>query len=198
MHTRSKQKTRYLLGIDEVGRGAIAGPVTVGFMLVNISDLENLKNLFPFEDSKKLSVKKRASFYQSIISEQKINAITQSMSANQIDKYGISRCLKECVSRGLEKLALDKVSTRIVADFGLCIPDNYLDVIIEPKADQNHWIVAGASIYAKVMRDDYMTKLAIDYPNYYLENNKGYGTKKHLDSIARVGHSEVHRISWKI
>ena len=182
-----------IAGIDEVGRGSIAGPVTVGLcvFLRKKNAEEELKGI---KDSKKLSTERREEWYRRLILLEKDGCIlcrTASMSASYIDKRGISMALKESVEKVLLKKDVPK-NLDLLLDAGLSAPDKYTQSIII-KGDEKEMCISAASIFAKVTRDAYMTRLGRKYPKYGFQNNKGYGTKSHIESLKEAGLSDVHR-----
>ncbi|EOY4239853.1 ribonuclease HII [Campylobacter upsaliensis] len=172
-----------LVGIDEAGRGALAGPL---FMAA----CELLKPLNELKDSKKLSEKKREKLYNEIILNS--NYLILAFSNAQIDTLGLSKCLQ----RGLEIIHLHFKKQRKIFDgntnYGVLGIENLI------KADSLIAEVSAASILAKVSRDKVMQFLALKYPQYGFEIHKAYGTKTHRESIAKYGACKLHRLSFKL
>ncbi|CAG9469632.1 ribonuclease HII [Campylobacter upsaliensis] len=172
-----------LVGIDEAGRGALAGPL---FMAA----CELLKPLNELKDSKKLSEKKREKLYNEIILNS--NYLILAFSNAQIDTLGLSKCLQ----RGLEIIHLHFEKQRKIFDgntnYGVLRIENLI------KADSLIAEVSAASILAKVSRDKVMQFLALKYPQYGFEIHKAYGTKAHRESIAKYGACKLHRLSFKL
>lgn len=172
-----------LCGIDEAGRGCIAGELCVAGVVLNSS-------IAGLNDSKKLSEKKREILYDEIIKNSKFKIIT--FSPKQIDESGLSECLRlalvqikeffkgcEFIYDGNTNFGVSGISTMIKADAS--VPE-----------------VSAASILAKVTRDRNLKKIAINFSQYNLEKNKGYLTKAHIEAISKYGLSEIHRHSYKI
>ena len=174
---------KHLCGIDEAGRGPIAGPlVMAGVVLKN--SIEGLN------DSKKLTEKKREKLYDLII-ENSIYHIV-SFEAETIDKLGISACLISGLKEIMQKVPSNEYLFDGNTTFGIS------GLRCQVKADLNIAEVSAASILAKVTRDHYMIELSKKYPEYGFEKHKGYGTKGHIDAIVKNGLSPVHRKSFKI
>ena len=174
-------------GIDEVGRGPLAGPLFVGIYQIN----KDTKITEGVNDSKKLSEKKRKYIYNSLTENTEYFA-TESIDENEIDRLGIVNAIKK---------AMEKVSSKFKSDMTLIdgvFKDrfNIKEYRTEIKGDSIHYCIAAASIIAKVQRDQLMIELAQKYPEYDFENNKGYGTKTHIDAIKKYGPCEIHRNSF--
>ncbi len=189
--------TRYIIGIDEVGRGPLAGPVTVGAVLIS----RNLKlPNFKLRDSKKLSQKKREEWFRYIKSNPEIYFATASVSAKIIDKIGIKKATARALSRALSQALLSSHSRiegiEIMLDGLLYAPKKYINQKTIIKGDEKIPAISLASIAAKVTRDKKMVKLSKKYIGYGFEFHKGYGTKKHYEMIDKYGISKIHRKSY--
>lgn len=171
-----------LVGIDEAGRGALAGPMNMAACKLNCK-LEDLK------DSKKLSEKKREILYERII--QNSSFLILSFSHTQIDNLGLSHCLK----KGLEVIARHFKDFPLLFDGNTNFGINHIKTLI--KADDQIPSVSAASILAKVSRDRFMRELDKDFPQYEFEKHKAYGTKRHKELLALFGRSPFHRVSFK-
>jgi ribonuclease HII len=174
-----------LCGIDEAGRGPIAGPLVVAGAIL----LEEITGL---NDSKVLSEKKREKLFEEIIIKSKYHIVFSS--AKQIDEKGLSFCLKNSIMEIMEILKNDCNSFLMDGNTTFKIAD--LKCLI--KADATVQEVSAASILAKVSRDNYMYEISGKYPNYDFEKHKGYGTKAHIEKIKEFGKSDEHRISFKL
>ena len=173
-----------LCGIDEAGRGPIAGDlVMAGCILV-----QNIEGL---NDSKKLSAKKRESLYESIVTSDASYHIVK-FSASQIDAQGISKCLKEGLLEILNTLKADTYLFDGNTSFGV----KNLQTMVQ--ADGKVAQVSAASILAKVTHDRDILEEAKKYPEYGFEKHKGYGTKLHIEMIKKYGYSPIHRRSYKL
>lgn len=197
------KKIRYVIGIDEVGRGALVGPVTVAavavttkFKIQSVSRRTKLK----LRDSKKLSPKQREIWFD-FIKKQKIPYAIASVSPKIIDKINISNAANLAATKVLKKLLTNnkKLTTnncKILLDGGLYIKNLKLKNLRTKtiiKGDEKIPAISLASIAAKVSRDKYMKKLHKKYPRYDFINNVGYGTKKHIKAIKKYGLSFIHR-----
>ncbi len=186
-------KTEWLIGIDEAGRGPIAGPVAVGVVVMKGELPADLKCL---NDSKKLTPKARSKWYGKIKLAAKDNLLQFAcvlVSAQVIDRSGIVAAINQSLKSGLEKTEHDPAETLVLLDGGLKAPTYYPHQKTIIKGDEKESIVALASVVAKVTRDFYMTKMAEQYPNYGFDKHKGYGTKNHYVAIQKHGPSPLHR-----
>ncbi|EAJ4159146.1 ribonuclease HII [Campylobacter jejuni] len=173
-----------LIGIDEAGRGALAGPMMMAACKLN-------KKLDGLCDSKKLSEKKREELYEIIIKNS--NYLILAFSSEQIDALGLSTCLKT----GLKLIKKHfKAENNFLYDGNTNLGINGIKTQI--KADTSILQVTAASILAKVSKDRVMNFLAKDFPCYEFEKNKAYGTKAHKEVIAKFGICKLHRKSFKL
>ncbi|EOH1384886.1 ribonuclease HII [Campylobacter jejuni] len=173
-----------LIGIDEAGRGALAGPMMMAACKLN-------KKLDGLCDSKKLSEKKREELYEIIIKNS--NYLILAFSSEQIDALGLSTCLKT----GLKLIKKHfKIENNFLYDGNTNLGINGIKTQI--KADASILQVSAASILAKVSKDRVMNFLAKDFPCYEFEKNKAYGTKAHKELIAKFGICKLHRKSFKL
>lgn len=196
---------KYVVGIDEAGRGPLAGPVTVGvFGAEQKIEKWLLRNIFDnkLRDSKKLSPQKREEIYKKFVELKKINKIYFSVahiSNKIIDKKGISFAIKKGISDGLKKLhhTLNYTGLPCVyLDGGLKAPREFKNQKTIIKGDEKEVFIACASIVVKVLRDRLMSRLGSKYAHYRFETHKGYGTKLHYSLIQKHGLSEIHRKSF--
>lgn len=190
---------RWTIGIDEVGRGCLAGPVAVGVCMV----AENFDNhlLEGIRDSKQLSEKKREAWYESLRMLQREGTVsfTVSMvSSRVIDRIGIVASIQRALDRGLTKTTrdIDPIGCRILLDGGLHAHSRFLNQITIIKGDQTEPLISAASIVAKVTRDRLLKRVAKRYPWYGFEKHKGYGTAFHRMQIGTYGLSQLHRASF--
>ncbi|PID83216.1 ribonuclease HII [Candidatus Campbellbacteria bacterium] len=196
----------YKAGIDEVGRGPVAGPVCVcAFLIKKDFEKEVQKELEQITDSKKLSEKKRYFYFEKIKKLKQDGKVFSSavfVSALEIDKIGISKAIKKSTEKSFSntlKQVQDFEQKEILADLkvfldgGLFLENQniFQETII--KGDQKEFTISCASVVAKCIRDDYMKKIALEFPQYEFEKHKGYGTKKHLENISKHGPSKIHR-----
>lgn len=174
-----------LCGIDEAGRGPIAGPLVVAGVITK-------NKISGLNDSKQLSEKKREALFDTIIENTYHHIVFTD--AKTIDKIGLSLCLKNSILEIMSKL--DENATSFLMDGNTSFGIQTLEHKI--KADATVQEVSAASILAKVSRDRYMCEIAKDYENYNFQKHKGYGTKAHVDAIKEFGRSDQHRFTFKL
>jgi len=184
---------KYIVGIDEVGRGPLAGPITVGLVVMPARMPQAF--FVGIRDSKKLTPKKREEWFRAIKNHKKLSHAVISISALHIDKYGISHTARLAIERGLTKLAVSPASSYIMLDAGLRAPREFRQESII-KGDEKIPVIAAASIMAKVTRDRAMMRFHAKYPAYGFASHKGYGTAIHTHAISKYGLSKIHRISF--
>ncbi|MEI6400241.1 MAG: ribonuclease HII [bacterium] len=187
-----------VIGIDEVGRGPVAGPVTVCAFVFLDEKLAKKKNLHNSKDSKKLTEKKRNEWFVQIRQwqkEGKCDFVVTSVSAQMIDKIGIVPSIQKALNMSLKKLVPRscQLEPHILLDGGLKAPKEYAHQKTIIKGDEKESVIAMASIVAKVTRDGYMRKMATKYPEYGFEKHVGYGTKAHYEAIKKYGMTPLHR-----
>ena len=185
------------IGIDEVGRGPIAGPVAVGAFLIIDPELHLLLDSFPvpLRDSKQLSRAQREAWYKHIEilqEEGKCDFFVSMVSASDIDSYGISKAIKQALSDALDTLECPEDSL-ILLDGSFHAPASFKNQVTIIKGDEKETAISLASIVAKVTRDRHMTKLAERYPQYNFQQNSGYGTEEHYIAIKKHGLTPIHR-----
>jgi ribonuclease HII len=174
-----------LCGIDEAGRGPIAGPLVVAGAIL----LEEINGL---NDSKVLSEKKREKLFEEIIKKSKYHIVFTD--AKTIDEKGLSFCLKSSITEIME--TLKNYCDEFLMDGNTTFGISGLNCKI--KADATVAQVSAASILAKVSRDRYMLDISKNFPNYNFDKHKGYGTKAHVDAIKKFGRSSEHRYSFRL
>lgn len=188
---------RFLLGVDEAGRGPLAGPVAVG--VVAVAEGFDVAREFPgVADSKKLSEKKREKLFEMLKARVALGDarfIVELEGASIIDREGIVVAVRRALSRGVNALAPDAASVRIQLDGALRAPIEYAqETIID--GDELVPLISLASIAAKVTRDRLMTELSVQYPLYGFEKHKGYGTRAHYEMLKKYGLCAIHRRSF--
>lgn len=185
---------KFIIGIDEVGRGPIAGPVAVCSLCLNPSfKTKNFKN---FRDSKKLSHIQRLKWLEKIEGERKLGNIDYQVcfqSNKVIDQKGIVFAIKKSLENSLKSLHKNPKDCLILLDGGLRAPESYKKQKTIIKGDEKELAIALASIVAKVTRDNLMISLSKKYSGYGLEKHKGYGTKAHYKALKNKGISPLHR-----
>ncbi len=189
-----------ILGIDEVGKGPLGGPVSVCVVACEYKIYRKLKNskYLPVvgKDSKKLKPEERNKFdkiLKSFSKEGKIFYAVTHIGNKTIDSQGIVFAIKKAMSSSLKKLGFDAKNCRVLLDGNLKAPDEFLDQQTIIKGDEKEKIIAWASILAKVSRDKLMCQLSKKFPVYGFDSHKGYGTKGHRSLIELHGISELHR-----
>ena len=180
------------VGIDEVGRGAVFGPVFSAIVVLNDKNKRILKHL-GVTDSKKLTPKKRKFLFSKILLLSSDYGIGQS-SAREIDKLGIRLATELSMIRAIKKLK--EMPSELIIDGPLLFRpwDGIQKNIVS--GDSKFLAIASASIVAKVSRDNLMDRLEKKYPGYLIFKNKGYGTKEHLSIIQKNGITNLHRKSF--
>ena len=176
-----------ILGIDEAGRGPLAGPLVVAGVVLPV-DFDNEE----INDSKQVSDKKRRELFN-IIKENALEIVVNIVDVETIDKLNILRATKE----GMEEIVRN-VGDKCDAVFvdAVKLDDMGKPTLSLIKGDALSRTIAAASIIAKVTRDDIMLELDREYPMYDFKNNKGYGTKKHLLALEKYGITKHHRLSY--
>ncbi len=191
---------KYIVGVDEVGRGPLAGPVAVGVFVLNQDKLKEIKSVFKdARDSKKLTPKKREEIFKRIKNNKKNNLVRYNVryeSNKVIDKKGISFAIKSCIEKAFKNLNLKPKETQVFLDGGLKAPKEFIFQKTIIKGDDKVLVISLASITAKVSRDNVMVKLAKKYKKYGLDIHKGYGTENHREAIKSYGLSHVHRVTF--
>ncbi len=191
----------YIVGIDEVGRGPIAGPVAVGAVSVKSDILakNGKKMLKGIKDSKKLTEKQREKWFAKMeewAKEGKIGFAVSFENSKTIDRIGISKSIKRAIEKSLKKLKLPPKKSKVLLDGSLKAPKEYKNQKTIIRGDEKIPIISLASIAAKVLRDRMMVKLGKKYPQYGFERHKGYGTKNHYENLEKYGLFYPHRKSF--
>ena len=176
---------KYIAGIDEAGRGPLAGPVVVGIAIMKPeSFIEGIN------DSKKISEKKREMLYDTI-TEEAVDWAVGIIDQNEIDKINILNATKKALHMAIDNLKVkpDRILVDALEHIDTCgIP--YTSII---KGDAKIYSISAASIIAKVTRDRIMQEYDEIYPQYGFTNHKGYGTAKHIQAIKQYGPCPLHR-----
>jgi ribonuclease HII len=210
-----------VVGLDEVGRGALAGPVCVGALALRAADLDETVRPVPtgLDDSKALTARRREALVGPV-GEWAAGTAVGSATAAEIDGFGIVGALRLAALRALEELVdqglradvalLDGVHDWLSAPparavpAGPGVPAPFAEaalprrVVTVVKGDRACATIAGASVLAKVRRDAGMTGIAAEHPAFAWERNKGYGSAAHREALERLGPSDHHRRSWRL
>jgi ribonuclease HII len=199
----AKARTRWIVGIDEVGRGALAGPVVVAAAAIPAGFSFRNRALGKLKDSKKLTALQREAWAVHVSARPEIRIALARVYPRQIERRNISRAANVAAKRAFERLTREAPwrgpgSVRIFLDGGLFIgagaqPENATTLI---KGDEKINAVKVASIAAKVHRDRFMTRLAKKHPAYGFEVHKGYGTRAHRAALWKSGPCEAHRLTF--
>jgi ribonuclease HII len=211
---------KYIVGIDEVGRGPIAGPVAVCTFLIKDDSFltgPTYGELPKLRDSKKLSKKQREIWFNFLKKQKEkgnCDYAVSFVSSENIDKFGIAKCIQKALNESLKKVTSSGIvnsrvftpkgpyadensqsltSFQIFLDGGLHAPVEYKNQETIIRGDELHPVISMASIMAKVARDRVMTNYALEYPEYGFENHAGYGTKAHYEAIKKHGQTPIHR-----
>ncbi len=220
-HTYSKKRgyPHFVIGIDEAGRGPLAGPVIVAGTKIATRDKRHATKLFRnIRDSKKLTARQREEWFQRLTVHPRIEWAVAKVWPRTIDRINIARATNLGVLRVYKKLnkvasqpslknkyftvraSLSRAQSReahTLLDGSLKLPQHISHEVII-KGDEKIPIIAAASIIAKVTRDRTMQRLHKKYPQYRFDVHKGYGTKSHRKLIKKFGQSAVHRKSFKV
>jgi ribonuclease HII len=188
---------RSTIGVDEAGRGPLAGPVAVGVVIAP-ARFAIAKNFPGVADSKTLSAKKREEIFSLLVAQAKKGAIHYAVvfaSAQTIDGIGITKAVERAVWSGVRKVSPKPKDIRVLLDGLLSAPPEYIQETII-RGDATEPIISLASIAAKVSRDRLMHRLYKKFPGYGFESHKGYGTQEHYRAIRRLGLCTMHRRSF--
>ena len=185
----------FFIGIDEVGRGPLAGPVVVCALLAS---RETIRRFRTIKESKQLRPKKREEWLRKIDAARSFALRYQvaMVSAKTIDRIGIAPAIKKALDTALKKLAVDPKKCNVLLDGGLHAPLEYKKQKTIIRGDAKETVIAMASVVAKVKRDRLMLRLEKKYPNYHFAKHKGYGTALHIRIVKKIGMSEIHRRSF--
>lgn len=194
-YSRMKQ---WVIGIDEVGRGPLAGPVCVCGVAIPSSIYRRTK-WSGLTDSKQMTKANRELWSVKALKLKEEGGIKIGIayqSAAAIDTKGISACIRLCIASVLRKLDIDPSDCTVLLDGGLKAPQEYLFQETIIKGDSKEKAISLASVVAKVARDAKMNTLHKTYPVYGWNTNKGYGTKAHISGIKKHGVTPLHRKSF--
>ena len=201
---------KLIAGMDEVGRGCLAGPVSVGVAVISIDCINPPENL---ADSKLLTHEQREELLPLVKTWVKDFAVGHA-SNEEIDEIGLTRALRRAGRRALVQLVTKPDHLILDGKHNWLMPEKEtqnmfeqefddgplsvdLKIITQIKADLTCASVAAASIVAKTTRDQMMAELSKEFPNYFWAENKGYAAPEHLEAIKSFGATKYHRVSWK-
>lgn len=182
----------YIAGVDEVGRGPLAGPIVAAAVVLDLDYKIDQDLILHINDSKKLSLKVREEL-DSIIKQKAISYSIVAIDNNEIDNKGIAWGNNEVLKRAYEGL---NIQPNFILSDGYAIKNCKYNNEFVVKGDAQSASIACASIIAKVYRDNLMKEYARIYPQYDFDKNVGYGTKNHIEAIKKYGFSPIHRKSF--
>jgi ribonuclease HII len=186
--------SKFLIGIDEAGRGPLAGPVAVGVVVV--PQRFDFDLLVGVRDSKQMSELGREIWYEKLHILEETAGLrwrVEFSSATFIDTYGIVPAVKRAIARALRALEVGESDAHILLDGSLKAPRRFVSQETIIRGDQSEPIISLASVAAKVRRDRLMKRVALQYPDYGFEVHKGYGTQAHREALTKFGLSDIHR-----
>lgn len=186
--TRGRKDLEIICGVDEAGRGPLAGPVVAAAVI-----LDPMRPIDSLADSKLLSPAKRLKIFSEIL-ENAAGYATAGVSCYVIDKINILQASLMAMRMAIEKLPLKP--DRILIDGNRIVPDLKIEQQAIVGGDRLILQISAASILAKVTRDCYMHEMAKIYPGYGFERHKGYCTKAHLEALTKLGPCQIHRRSF--
>ncbi len=174
---------KLVAGVDEVGRGPLAGPVVCAAVIMPLDDI-----IEGVDDSKKIPEKKREKLAE-LIKSKAVAYVIKEIYQEEIDSINILNAVKKCMTEAVNGLTVKPDITLVDGvDTNLSINAEYV-----VKGDANSYSIGCASILAKVYRDNLMVEYAKEFPEYGFEKHKGYGTKSHIEKIKEIGPCRLHR-----
>lgn len=186
-----------LVGIDEAGRGPLAGPVAVGAVLLPAGF--DMRLVSGVRDSKQLTERAREEWYGRMLLWRRGGLLAFSVAlvgAAHIDSVGIVPAIRLGLARAITRLSAEPRSCRVLLDGGLRAPGRFIFQETIIRGDESEEVIALASIVAKVTRDRHMRRIGLAHPEYDFSVHKGYGTAAHYRALKRHGLSPVHRRSF--
>lgn len=184
----------FVIGVDEVGRGPLAGPVVAAAVKLNSTKFKNY-----IDDSKKLTALQRENAFREIFRKAAVGVgiinetIIDAVNILNATKFAMERAVAGLINASVRRINKDKVIVLVDGNLSLDLPFRLKGII---KGDSKSLSIASASIVAKVIRDRIMAIYDRIYPNYYFTEHKGYGTKKHFRAIKKYGPCPIHRRSF--
>ena len=190
----------YIIGIDEAGRGPVAGPIAVGAVFAHVSTkIEHEFFAKGIRDSKKLTVNKREHLFDWIQHHAGLRHVVSMVGPRVIDSAGIVAATDMAIMRALRRVVppnVEKANVLVLLDCGLRAPESFMNQATIIKGDEKEPLIALASVVAKVSRDDKMRRLSFEFPEYGFDGHKGYGTKEHYKAMRKHGLCDSHRRSF--
>jgi ribonuclease HII len=187
---------KWVIGVDEAGRGPLAGPVAVGMVKVPIDfDWSKITGVGDSKQIKESNRKRVLAEAKELRYRNQLDFSVSQVGSSVIDEKGITFAINLAIKRNIKKLGLNPNDCEIKLDGSLKAPIEFRQETII-RGDSKELVIGLASIVAKVTRDDYMKKASKQYFQYDLDVHKGYGTKAHREAIAKYGKSPIHRVSY--
>ncbi len=200
VYSKDMRGQHFVVGIDEAGRGPLAGPVSVAAVAFPETLYKRRGRLLTgIRDSKRLTEHVRERWFALLLKEFKegnIKIASSMVSHSVVDRRGIGRAIALGVARSLHKLGINPAAARVLLDGSLSAPLEWKNQETIIQGDDRVAIIAAASIIAKVRRDRRITRLAEKYPEYGFVIHKGYGTPLHYRALKKHGLSPIHRRSY--
>jgi ribonuclease HII len=191
-----RKRYKYVIGLDEAGRGPLAGPVVAAAVTIKPGIRTSfLKEFEGIKDSKKLSPRKRQEIYQLLINHDDINYAVGRVSGKKIDQINILEASKLAMTKAIKKLKLKPDFLIIDGNFKLDLNVVQKSII---KADEKVFSCMAAGIISKVFRDRIMKNYAKKFPQYGFDKNKGYPVEKHFKAIKKHSFCSIHRKTFKL
>ncbi len=193
---------KWVVGIDEVGRGPLAGPVTVCAVAIDALYFKKIPQTYErviLTDSKKMTPRGRATWQLWAKQKQQegvLRFVSIHVSAKEIDRIGIGNAINQALTKALSLLTIEPEHSTVYLDGGLRAPSLYKKQQTIIKGDLHHRAISLASVIAKVARDTLMVRYNKMYPGYGFDQHKGYGTLFHRKVIQEKGISPIHRKSF--
>ena len=189
---------KWFVGIDEAGRGSLAGPLSFGAVAVRLDDLSALSGV---KDSKRMAPRVRENWHERLVSNDKVHTLYGEVGQDKIDKYRMGKVIpygsRAIAKRMFNKLGADENKVLVLLDGSLEAP-YWMRQMTIIDGDDMVSVISAASVIAKVRRDRAMRTLHCRYPKYGFNRHKGYGTKVHREAIRQHGPSEIHRKSFTL
>jgi len=191
---RLNENIEYLIGLDEAGRGPLAGPLLVALFVTRRTENNHIKGI---TDSKNIPENKREILYKKITNSENTYWDYLEICPKDIDETDIYSSTLRGMNKLIEKLPNDISRRSLVLTDAMDLKIKNIPFIKIIKGDLKSYTIGAASIIAKVIRDRIMKKLSKKYPKYGFNKNKGYGTKEHIAAIEKFGPTPHHRMSFK-
>jgi ribonuclease HII len=188
-----KEGKKYVVGIDEAGRGPLAGPVCAGAVVID--DRTDVSEIV--RDSKKMTAKQREKSFDFILGNSLACGVCM-IGPKDIDRYGIQKAVQRAMQGALSEVEkmLGKRAEYLIVDGTNVESILGYDMLKIKGGDIKHYSISCASVLAKVTRDRYMIEISKKYPEYGFDRHMGYGTKQHIEAITKYGPCDIHRRSF--